>query len=162
MLMATAIRAPGQTKRETLVIHFKTSKDDQTDRIVSALERLFVGKPVGSAAIGKACGMQHAQALKYLHRANDAGCATPILSGPNGIIRGWVPSKVAANESIAEVNAKRAAEAVKQLATKSDLVSANDVASLINVPKKTVARWLTFAKQMGLVRSEYRRGWLPN
>ncbi|MFM8264061.1 MAG: hypothetical protein ACKN9S_17420 [Pirellula sp.] len=41
-------------------------------------------------------------------------------------------------------------------------MSANDVASLINVPKKTVARWLTVAKQMGLVRSEYRGGWLPN
>ncbi|MFM8397771.1 MAG: hypothetical protein ACKOAH_08065 [Pirellula sp.] len=99
------------------MIHFKTSKDDQTERIVSALERLYVGKPVGSVAIGKTCGMQHAQALKYLHRANDAGCATLILSGPNGIIRGWVSSKVAAKESIAEVNAKRASEAVKQLAT---------------------------------------------
>ncbi|MBX3420731.1 MAG: hypothetical protein KF752_04160 [Pirellulaceae bacterium] len=47
-----------------MLIHFETSKDDQTDRIVSALERLYVGKPVGSVAIGKAGEMQPAQALK--------------------------------------------------------------------------------------------------
>jgi hypothetical protein len=50
-----SIQPPGQTKRETLVGNFKTSKDNQTERIVSMLERLSVDKPIGSVAIGKTC-----------------------------------------------------------------------------------------------------------
>ncbi len=151
----------GQAKRETLVIHFKTSKQNPTDRIVAALERLYVDKPVGSIAIGEACTMEHAQVLKYLHRAKGEGRATPVLSGPDGIIRGWAPASAAPNESLAEQNARRAAEAVKQLSAAGDLVSASEVAGLIKVHRKTVAHWLTIAKQMGFVQSEYRRSWLP-
>ena len=156
----SSIQARGQTKRETLVVDFKTSKQSQTDRIVETLERLYAGKPVGSVAIGNACKMEHAQVLKYLHRAKDAGRATPVLSGPGGVIRGWVPANVAVTESIAERSARRAADAVEQLTAKRTLVSASVVARHLNVPEATVARWLKIAEQMGLVRSRSRRGWM--
>jgi hypothetical protein len=121
---------------------------------------LYAGKPVGSVAIGKACNMEHAQVLKYLHRAKDAGRATPVLSGPGGVIRGWVPAKVAVTESISEQNARRVADAVEQLSATRTLVSASAVARHLDVPEGTVARWLKIAEQMGLVRSKSRRGWM--
>lgn len=142
------------------MVDFKTSKQSQTDRIVETLERLYAGKPVGSVAIGNACKMEHAQVLKYLHRAKDAGLAMPVLSGPGGVIRGWVPAKVAVTESISERNAQRVADAVKQLTAKRTLVSASVVARHLNMPEATVARWLKIAEQMGLVRSKSRRGWM--
>jgi hypothetical protein len=142
------------------VVDFKTSKQNQTDRIVGTLERLYVGKPIGSVAIGNACKMEHAQVLKYLHRAKDDGRATPVWSGPGGVIRGWVPAKVAVTESIAERNAQRVADAVEKLTATRTLVSASAVARHLDVPEGTVARWLKIAELMKLVRSKSRRGWM--
>jgi hypothetical protein len=136
------------------VVDFKTSKEQQTDCIVGTLERLYAGKPIGSVAIGNACSMEHAQVLKYLHRAKDADRATPVLSGPGGIIRGWVPSNVAVTESISERNARRAADAVEQLTAQRMLVSASVVARHLDVSEVTVARWLKVAERMRLVRSK--------
>jgi len=131
------IQARGQTKRKTLVVDFKTSKQHQTDRIVETLERLYAGKPAGSVAIGKACNMEHVQVLKYLPRAKDAGRATPVLSGPGGVVRGWVPAKAAVTESIAERNARRAANAVKQPDAMRTLASASAVARHLRKKCKT-------------------------
>lgn len=157
--MSTLIRTPGCAKPETLVVDFKTGQQHQTDRIVETLERLYAGKPVGSVAIGDVCKMEHAQVLKYLHRAKDAGRVTPVLSGPGGIVRGWVPAHAAPDESIAEGKARQAAKAVKLLTKERALASASAVARHLSVPEGTVARWLKVAEHMGLVRSENRRGW---
>ncbi len=105
--------------------------------------------------------MEHAQVLKYLHRAKDEGRASPVMSGPDGIIRGWVPASAAPSESIIEQNARRAAEVVKQLSTDGELISANTVARQINAKQATVARWLTQAERMKLVRSVPYRGCKP-
>ena len=153
------IQARSQTKRETLVLDFKTSKQNQTDRIVATLERLYSGKPIGSPTLGLVCRMEHAQVLKYLHRAKEAGRATPILNVPGGTICGWVPAGVTATESLAEQNATRAASAVKQLARKGRLVATSAVARHLDVPEGTVARWLKYAERMGLVQSEPGQGW---
>lgn len=82
LTVGTSRKAHGQTKRETLVLNFKTSKQNQMDRIVATLERLYSGKPIGSPTLGLVCRMEHAQVLKYLHRAKEAGRVTPILNVP--------------------------------------------------------------------------------
>jgi hypothetical protein len=154
-------QAHGQTKRETLVVDFKTSKQYQVDRIVETLEGLYKGRPVGSVAIGNACSMEHAQVLKYLHRARDDGRIHAILSGPGGIVRGWVPAKSKTTESLAEQRARRAAAVVVKFHVDGKLVSATAVARHLDVPEGTVARWLKYAEHMRLVRSQSRRGWMP-
>lgn len=138
---------------------FKTSKQNQMDGIVATLERLYSGRPIGSPTLGLVFRMEHAQVLKYLHQAKDAGRVTPILNVPGGSICGWVPASATATESLAEQNATRAASAVKQIARKGRLVATSAVARHLEVSEETVGRWLKYAEHMGLVLSETKRGW---
>ena len=155
------IRANGQTKRDTLVVDFKTRGQRQGNRIVAALDDLYDGQPVGSVAIGEAVQMEHRQVLKYLHEVKDDGRVKPVLSSANGIIRGWVPAHVEVPESLAEQKARRAASAVRELQVDGGLVTANAVARHLRVPVGTIGRWLKVAESMRLVQSEPRRGWKP-
>ena len=86
------------------MIQFKTTKQAQLDGIVATLEELYSCKPIGSVVIGKAYNMEHAQVLKYLHQAKLIGRAKPVLSGPGGVIRGWIPGTIAALKADQEIS----------------------------------------------------------
>lgn len=159
--MNTLIQAPSQTKRVPLVMDFKTRGKAQEDRIVAKLESLYSGGPVGSAAIGRAIGMQHRQVLKYLHAAKKLGRVKALEKQDGGQIAGWIPANVEVMGSVAEQKARRVAAVVCQLCLDRELVSASRIARHLHVPEGTVARWLTQAERMKLVRSVPYRGWKP-
>lgn len=112
-----------------------------------------------SVRIGKAYGIGHHQVLIYLHKAKDAELATPVLSGADGVVWGWVPAHVGPVPTLADQKAARAADAVKVLAAKGP-ASGGVVARHLDVPSETVRRWLQTAERMKLVRrSSSPPGW---
>ena len=158
---STSIRAPSYAKREALVIQFKTTKQAQLDGIVATLEELYSCKPIGSVAIGKAYNMEHAQVLKYLHQAKLVGRAKPVLSGPGGVIRGWIPGTIALDTTLFEQNARRITTAVNELKKSDVVVTATIVGKHLGMLRATAERWLKRSEQMKLVRWDPERGWKP-
>ncbi len=142
------------------MIHFQTSANSQEDGIIAALKKLYSGKPVGAAAIGKEVGMLHRRVLDYLHQAKDAGKVTPVYSSDGGVIRGWVPGHVVVTQTIAETNAHKAAAAVRTLSGNGEHVSTRTLAKHLGTPWKTVARWLKVAQGMQLVKPKHGCGWI--
>ena len=84
-----AIRAPLQTNGVTDVIEFETGKQRHINGVVATLGARCAGKPVGSVEIGAAYGMEHAQVIKYLHLAKDAGLVRPVYSRHNPWLASW-------------------------------------------------------------------------
>lgn len=143
------------------MVDFRTRGKLQEDRVVAALESLYAGGPVGSAAIGSVVGMQHRQTLKYLHAAKEKGRVNSVAKKAGGQIAGWVPANVKVTASVADQKARRAAAVVCELCLDAELVSASRVARHLLVPEGTVARWLKQAARLKLVRSVPYRGWKP-
>ena len=156
-----SIRVPSQTKQDTTVMDFRTREKLQEDRVVAALETLYVEKPVGSSAIGSVVGMQHRQTLDYLHAAKKNGRINSVAKKTGGQIAGWVPASVKVTSSVADQKAHAAAAAVTELFLGADPVSASRVARHLLVSAGTVARWLKQAERLQLVRSVPYRGWMP-
>lgn len=149
---------------ETLVFTFETGKQRHVRAIADLVGEMFDGKPVGSAAIGEQYGgMEHAQVLKYLHKAKELYLVKPVYSGPKGVIRGWVPAWVDASETILGEKVRRAVDAVKTLHKRNKQpVPARMLAEYLDVSRSTVQRLMNVAQGMGLVRLAMSPcGWLP-
>jgi len=149
---------------ETLVFTFETSKQRHVRAIAELVGQLYDGRPVGSVAIGENYGgMEHAQVLKYLHKAKELYLVKPVYSGPKGIIRGWVPAWVDVSETILGEKVRRAVDAVKALHKRNKRpVPARALAEHLDVSRSTVRRLMNIAQGMGLVRiATSPCGWLP-
>jgi hypothetical protein len=149
---------------ETLVFTFETSKQKHIRAIAELVGRLYKDKPVGSVAIGENYGgIEHAQVLKYLHKAKELYLVNPVYSGPKGIIRGWVPAWVDASGTILGEKVRRAVDAVKSLHKKSKLpVPVCILVKHLNTSRSSVDRLMNVAGGMGLVRMGTSPwGWLP-
>ena len=59
--------------------------------VVEAVRKLYVGKPVGSPAIGAAVGMKPPQTLVYLREAEQAGLVKANRRA-GGSVYGWRPT----------------------------------------------------------------------
>ena len=161
MVTNTSIRAPSHAKQGTVVVDFKTRGKLTEDRVIAALESLYAGGPVGSAAIGNVVGMQHRQTLKYLHAAKRKGRVKSVEKKSNGQIAGWVPANVKVTASIAEQRAQRAAAAVCELCVAAKPISASQVARHLRAKTATVKQWLKQAERLNLVSAVPYCGWKP-
>jgi len=149
---------------ETLVFTFETGKQKHVRAVAELVGQLYNGKPVGSVAIGeKHGGMEHAQVLKYLHKAKELYLVKPVYSGPKGVIRGWAPAWADASETILGEKVRRAVDAVQLLHKRSKQpVPARVLAEYLDVSRSTVRRLMNVAQGMGLVRlATLPLGWLP-
>jgi len=70
------------------VVDFATGKEKRLAEVVEAVRKLYVGKPVGSPAIGAAVGMKHPQTLVYLRQAEQAGLVKADRRA-GGSVYGW-------------------------------------------------------------------------
>ena len=143
------------------MVDFKTRGKLQEDRVVAALESLYAGGSVGSAAIGNVVGMQHRQTLKYLHSAKKKGRVKSVEKKAGGQLAGWVPANVTVTASVAEQKARRAAAAVCELCVDAKPVPASQVAKHLRAKKCTVKQWLKQAERLNLVCAVPYCGWKP-
>ncbi len=150
---------PRYTNSEQMEIHFKTTKERRLDDVVAAVNELYDGKPLPARVIGERCGLSEHWTWIYLHQAKNAGRIKAILRAKASIVGGWVPAHVDASLTLAELNAHRAADALRKLYSGKP-VNASVIGRQLGITPTTAIRWLQKAAALGLTRSS-NTGWEP-